>query len=664
MYTIGLSLSTLIFVGFLINVFYPPLGIHKPFSPLITILTTSLLVLLLSLICYIRDKNYSNSSFIYFQDIFSIPVLFLLFIPFLSIFGTYFVNYLNNNLILMLMIIIISFVVYSIGWTNFIPDKLYPLALWTITLSLVWHNTLISNYLNIYDVTREFYYTKLVIEHSYWDWALFSNYNSVLSNVVLGPIFYYFCNLNLTFVFKIIFPLLFSFVPVGLYSIYKAKFDNSKFSFLSCTLFLSINPVYNEISSTTKQSTAEIFLILLLMLLLVDSNIARTKKSFLIMIFSVSMVVSHYGISYILAGALVFTVLLLHLVPARFYKNHMKITDFNNNKIASSNFIIFYLVFTLSWYIFLSGSSSFISFVNLISHVANTLFTEFLDPESSRGLYLIVRNNPSVLATMYKCSHLLIQLLITVGLFSFLIIKNEKLDVKYILISLYFFLINLAAICFSGFAVMNAGRLYHLSLFLLAPFFILGVISASKIKCHILKVNFEDQNKEKLLKISSTILVIYLLFNTGFIFEINKDSFNSIAISQGSILKSGDKNEIAELYFRYIPESDVFSARWLSDNVPNMNKTHIYATLGHGEGKAVLGSYGMIPYDNMRMLDGNTTRINKGDYIYLHYVNVIYNIGLGLDTKLGRPIIFDMSDISYLLENKLYDNGGSEIFGK
>src|SRR5690606_35897853 len=144
----------------------PYFGIFEPISLVPLILTLSAVISILSFLAYIRDKDFSNPDFFDLNEIVSPCLLILFLIPFLSVFGTYLVNYSSNNILLMSMIIVISFLILL---NNYIPSKFYPLAIWVIAISLIYHITLVSEYININDVLREYKVVDSVIEYSYWN---------------------------------------------------------------------------------------------------------------------------------------------------------------------------------------------------------------------------------------------------------------------------------------------------------------------------------------------------------------------------------------------------------------------------------------------------------------------------------------------------------------
>jgi len=69
LYTVGLSIITLMFTGFFMNMIYPFFGIPGPISLTPLIITISALVLVLCALSYIRDKDFTDHSFIDLDEV-------------------------------------------------------------------------------------------------------------------------------------------------------------------------------------------------------------------------------------------------------------------------------------------------------------------------------------------------------------------------------------------------------------------------------------------------------------------------------------------------------------------------------------------------------------------------------------------------------------------
>jgi len=680
LYTVGLSIATLMFTGLFMNTVYPLFGISGPISITPLIITISVVVLILCILSYVRDKDFSNPSFIDVKDVLSPPALFLCLIPFLSIFGTYLVNFHHSNIILMLLIVILALIVVLIAFDKFIPKNLYPLAVFIIAISLLFHRSLISMYIIGWDIHIEYYLVNLVKLNSIWDPTMYSTCNAMLSLVMLAPIYSIITDMSITWVFKIIYPLLFSLVPLGLYQIFQ-KQTNDKIAFLSCFFFVSLFTFYTEMLALARQQIAELFLVLLI-LVMIDKNMDKMKRSFLFIVFGISLAVSHYGLSYIYMFCLISAWLILVLAEnpdvqklrENYHDKFGKKTvnparnpvPLKVDRTISSTFVLLFTTFTLAWYLYVSSSSAFNAIVHIGDHIANSIFTDFLNPEAAQGLHIIMVETVSPLHDVAKYLHLLSQFFIFVGMITLMLKRKEmKFEREYSVFSLVNFVI-----CFGGIALpffassLNTTRLYQITLIFLAPFCVIGGITFFNVLTRFVKASWTDQRARSSLKVLSVFLVIFLLFNSGWIYEVAKDYPGSIALSQEWIKEFGDTKMKASFYTTYTPEQEVFSAKWLSKRRNHEEK--VYATYNDIRVHA-LTSYGMIPIEDVPILTNTTKEIQKDAYVYLQYLNVIEGIGTkwNLALPIGRKQSnYNMTEIHHLFEgkNKIYSNGGSEIY--
>jgi len=670
LYTTGLSLAILMFTGLFMNTVYPIFGISRPISTMPLIITISMVVLILCILCYVRDKDFSNPNFINIRDVLSPPALFLCLIPFLAVFGTYLVNFHHNNILLMLLIVILVLIVLLIAFDKFISENLYPLAVFIVAISLLYYRWLISSYLTGWDVHVEYYFSNLVKMNSIWVPTIPNNVNAMLSVVMLPSIYSILLNMPLTWVFKIVDPLLFSLVPFGLYRIFQ-KQTNEKVAFLSCFFFVSFFEFYSL--SPGRQWIAELFVVLLI-LLMIDKNMDKIKRSFLFIVFGISLAISHYGLSYIYMFSLIAVWLILifrdSLVIQRLRGDfHTKFSKYKRGKTAfagnlnfsktknetiNPTFILLFITFTIAWYMYVSSSSPFNTIVNIGNQIASSIFTEFLNPEVAEGISFITQEMPSPLHSASKYLHLLTQFFIFVGiLVLFLKRDGMKFEKEYKAFSFVNFGMSLADIAVPYFGgALNTARLYQITLIFLAPFCVIGGIIILWIVSKIVGILWTEQHVRSSLKVLSVFFAVFLLFNSGFIYELAKDSPGSISLSQESIKKYGNVLDKVRLYKAYFPEQDIFGVKWISRNRNNESK--IYADFAH---KILpFTSYGMIPNEYVLT---NTTIIKKNSYIYLGYLNTCYGI---IDREGDN--YWNITDISSLLNEMscIYSNGGAEVY--
>ena len=591
-YASGLSIATLMFFGLMINTIFPYFNIQRPISIFPIFITLSILVMILWCVIYFRDKNnlFTNQLLIqnYFQKKYVYPALILILIPFLSILGTFFVNYYHNNLILLIMILFISFIFILAVFERFIPKEIYPLMIFAISLSLLYHNSLISPYINGWYIHTEYYVSKLVIDNGIWNSNIsnivstlnISTVNAMLSVTMLAPIYSIITDINLNWTYKIIFPFLFSFVPLSLYYIVQKQF-NSKIALMSCFFFISLFVFYTEMLGLARQQIGEIFFILIIALFI--EEMPKIKKSILLMIFSFSIIVSHYGLSYIYLFLIlvVFVTLLISKFDIKSHKFKLSFKD----EVTITTILLFF-VFALSWYLYVSNSSSFIVFMKIFFHIGSSI-NDLLNPDSVQGLDLLISNNVSTpLHQISKILYILFQFFIVIGILNLIQkFRNKKLYLKKeysIMIFVSFFIIVLALIVPYVSSSLNTTRLFQISIILLAPLCIIGGIIVIDYIKRILRVK-----KVSSYKLLSILLVIYFLFNIGFIYQITNDSPISISLSQNNNLNINNKNASMMQGFYidngYLNVQDISTIQWLlfvKDNTSNFYSDYFYSLHG------------------------------------------------------------------------------------
>ncbi|MDP3065857.1 MAG: DUF2206 domain-containing protein, partial [Methanobacteriaceae archaeon] len=550
LYTVGLSLATLMFTGFFINMIYPFFGISGPISTTPLIVTISAVVLILCVLCYIRDKDFSDPGFIDVKDVFSPPALFLCLIPLLAVFGTYLVNFHRNNTLLMLMIVVISAVVILIGFDKFIPKKLYPLAVLAISISLLFHNSLISMYIWGWDIQYEYYISNLVTVNSFWDLTIPSTVNAMLSIVMLVPIFSDIFGMSPIWVLKIIYPLLFSLVPLGLYRVFQ-KQTNDKIAFLACFFFVSVGTFYTEMLALARQQIAELFLVLLI-LLIIDKDMNKVNRSILLIMFGISLIVSHYGLSYIYLAVLIFAWALLVLFETTDMQKlvsafYLKFNVYTNgktvgnptptkitNRSISITYVLLFIVFTLTWYMYISSSSSFNTIVRIGDQIASSIFTDFLNPEAVQGLKLIMgETKNTLLSQLNRIINYLNQIFIIVGVLVLLLKhKKMKFEKEYTAFSAITLVILFAGVSVPFFASsLNMTRLYQITLIVLALFGVMGGIKILMVLSTIVRAPWTNRIVRSTLKILSIYFVIFFLYQVGFVYGVVEGNFYSISLS-------------------------------------------------------------------------------------------------------------------------------------
>jgi len=657
LYSIGLSLSFIMFCGVLINFLYPLLGVSRPISEISVIVSFVTITLALSILSYLRGEENSITLSINLREVFSPSIISLLVLLLLVIIGTYLTNFYNFNTLLLLSLLGIS-TLFALAAFHKMREEVNPIIVWVIAVSLLLHTSLASPYIIDYDLHGEYYLANLVLMKGFWDATIPNNINAMLSIVMIAPTLSVVCDAHLEVIFKLFYPLIFSLVPVGLYYSFRNTF-NDAIALFSCFFFVSITPFFTEMLGLARQQIASFFLVLIV-LLMVNKYITRTKRTLLLTIFLFSLAMSHYGLTYIV----MFSLPLVFLLSLRM-KNQMHRTTYET-VLATPVTISLFTVYAITWYTNFSSSSTFNTIVRLGHHIMNSL-NELFSPSAVGGLEYLTMKFP-LAQQISRLLYLAYNSFITIGIINLL--HRRKLDDEYKIFSVISLGWCLASIIVPyiahGRASIGLTRLYITMLFFLAPYCISGamtIFSYFFTKIESLKKISKKVIENISLKTFAVSLTIFLLLNSGFISEIiTRDFRTNPAISRKSIIENGSVSEKNTFYGLYPMEQDVFSARWLSQN--KREDSTIYADVRATYN--VLTSYGMMGTPelnpNLRVLR-NGTQVIGNAYIYMRYFN---NVCRAISGGLAPDLWWNFTEVFSLdpdiMWNKIYSNGGSVIY--
>lgn len=651
LYLVGLSISFLMFTGFILNIFLPAFGIEKPIT-LLSLLITIYILITIFLISFCK-KNTKFEIKIKLQDIFNKLFLLLLLLLILVGIGAYMFLYHNNNLLLLFILSAIASITVYVGIRA--RYRLYPIVIWFISLTLLLYGSLRSKYVVVIgDPHVEYYFANLVRTMGIWHPHLEGTHNAMLEVTILQPIYSILLGLDLTWTFKIVYPLLFSFCPLTLYLIYKYQF-NDRIAFFSTLIFIFSFPFYNGYANGTRWGIA-LFFISLIILAIISNKLISPKKELFMTIFSLSLITSHYTSAYIF----MFTLIFIFIIYTIIYPIH---------KIEAKSlcrFILFYLLSLIGYYIYVSSASLFELMFTYFRHVIGMIQEDILNPEVTYFGYAIKRKWPiSVEVTLF-----FIYIFILLSFFRIILTIYElKFNREENKINLHPFYLIGASLTYiyifaSIFGMFGPPRAFFMSLLFISPFIVMGWLDIFKRIQKILIKKDDTNNFIYLILLFN--LILYFLFSSGFVSEVitrNGDYSPTIFISKNRAEEIGDPYFIIALARNYVGDKDVISAIWLSKYRDHARKIYVDAGTGHGHaGWLTLQSYGMIKMKgNIQLLTSDIDiELIKSYYIYLRE----YNVKKGLLFQ-GPPVrSYDITIVCIQKINKIYSNGGSEIYYK
>jgi uncharacterized membrane protein len=651
LYSVGLSLSFVMFVGIVMNCLYPIFQISKPISETPLIVTISSITFIISCILFNKDRLRPFS--INMRKMPSPSFLSLSLLPFLAVFGTYLLNFYDNNFLLLILLAIVS-TIPLLAVFDKVPSKEYPFAIWAISISLLLHNSLIGHYVSWGDSEGEYLVSNFVLMNGSWDRNVSTTTNSLLSLAFLYPAYSIICNLELTWVFKIIYPLLFSLTPVALYLAFKERICE-KSAFLSSSLFMFSHVFFTLLSRNTRTGLS-LFFLSLLILLIMNDKMNKTKKTALAMAFVLAVVVTYYGVSYMLLTFLPLVVLLDFLLDRKSSKNNL----------ITPTFTILFFSFTIAWYMYTSNFSGFDTMVKLGKDFVNG-FAELLGvPRSSPTYYLLRRQSISLEITKYL--YLVFTFFIAIGVLdlTYRMVREKRavFPKDYSLLSIVLLLLLLATLLPLPW---NAQRTFQVTLIFLAPFSVLGF---TKLFSAFTRIFRRSLSQKSTLGLFSLLLLIFLIFNSGLASAtITKDLNPNILINKKHVEEEGDAEEKAYFYAMYLPSYDVYSSKWLLGHVDGRVKIYHGGMYHFGQ---VAYHYGLNEQEEIKSYlieDGRYTYRKLSSLLeggelerdsYLHIGFCVYKEGLVIESS---EKIFKISEIYPTLNktNKIYSNGGSII---
>lgn len=567
-YTVGVSLVSLIIFGTVVNFTLYAVGISNPLSevPLVLALNT----IILGLVSGYERRDARGLSFeLDIREATSPLVLSLALLPFLGIYGALALTRFNSNVLLLILYGSIACLPVLV-LRGTIPSRLYPVTILAISLSLLLQNALTGQYLAWGDQVKEAALVLRILQSAYWNpggtMALANKY-SMLRITVLHPVYVLFSDVEVVWLFKVMHPLIFSVTPLALYRAYQ-RYTDETVAFLSAVLFMSLFSFFIVLSRNTRTATALLFLSLLA-LVIADDHLRRNRAQILAILFSLSVIVSHYGVSYILMLAFGLALPLTKLVDYLF--------DRDSNMVTSGSFVTLYVTALLAWYIYASpGGSTFHLLLGFGDTFVETLRSQFFaDPgTSSASVRILTESWQSSTLDALKYANVLVGAFIALGLLVTLVrgIRSNEIETfgsEYFTYALIF--LAIFGITFLPVERFNTARTYPTSLLFFAPFFVIGVravvIGVSMAVKRTTPFGDGVAATSTIRAVATVFILGYFLLNVGFISAtITHEYSTNVLIEKERVMDDGHPIEKEYFYKQYPTVYGIESNAWLQAN--------------------------------------------------------------------------------------------------
>jgi uncharacterized membrane protein len=629
-FSIGLSLAFIMFVGLAINELYPFLGIKQPLSASILFLTMNLIIAGINVVCYLVNKKL-NLTYEFKMTRFLPLIIFLLILSASGILS--FSLYKENFPLIIMYLTIPIFFLLSFFDKN---TKLisYPLILFVIGFSAVVPHWLVSSNIIGWDIHQEYYVFQLANLRQFWgpaptpfvDIEILKS-NQMLSDTILPLTYAKIMQLDGNWLFKIFYPFLISVIPIALYILYETQVD-TKSAFLACFLFISNVVAYGL--GSCKQVPGMLFFVLLFIVLF-DNKISSDQCSILFIILSAGLVVSHYGTSYI------FLLIILLCWVYHFLKRSKK-------HIFYLKFFLLFFTIAFSWYIYVERQASFDALIQAANNIKDNLLTNFWNLES-RGKTVVYGLNPAasvgILHLIARFLFYIIELLIIIGAIGLVLGKIERsFNSLYILIGIVCLTILAFTIILPRFSnFYRAERFWMTAIIFLAPLSIIG----GK-----MFFQFLSRRKMKYLLIIAFIFAAFFLFQSEVLYVIGGEDVWSVPLA-------ANRMPTVRLSSLITTDQEAFGARWLYQNI-NTSLAIVYSD--YYSATHVLSSFGMMGQGYVQFLT-NTTSLDFNHFLYFGKLNNINGIFVG---PWGEYFGNSSQILTFNNVNKLYSNGEVELY--
>jgi uncharacterized membrane protein len=652
LFSIGLSLAFLMLVGLWINESYL-VGVSRPLSTVPLVLGVSLSTTILLFVCYKRNLLNEFGSFtvnLKVTNAFFFRCAILVLLPVLGVVGALF---LNIPILLLLIALIAVLFVLSILSKKLIPSEFYPLLIFSVSLALLFSVVFTSKYIIGFDANLEYYVFKLTQTNGHWSFispSLYTvptvDYASMLSLTILPTIYQSLMNISGETVFKLIYPFIFSLVPVVLYRLYEKRVGrlgslvSVLFLISGVLVFYGVTPI-----SLDRQIVGMLFFTLSIFVLLKE-DMTIGRRRLLLIAFGAALVVSHYSLMY------------LYLAFISFIYIVSKIKG-DSDKVLNGIMVLFFFVATFSWYSL--SVSPLISLTQLFSGLFSRFFADLLSPAARTTESFLSQPVSNPINAVSVAIFFIANSLVALGILRIIFrLQKTGFDSNYRTIAVLSTILLFLSFALPNFAPsLNIDRFYAISLLFLAPCFVLGfnvLLDASKKAWQKISSQHFSRNRPERIGtvLLCVVLVSFFLTQTGFVNRItgNTPLLRSLDLDRLEISNS-TQLEIS-FYGAYLPKQDVFGAVWLHEYAPaNSIVFADYLNQVH-----VLTSYGLIPLQLMRPLT-NTTILSQGSFIYLGRLNIINGV---IITSSSNGSI-NSSEVLPLLNQTdvIYSNGNTEV---
>lgn len=466
LYSVGLSVPTVVALGLVVNFSLRPFAAGRPLSPRTLTAAVSLFVVGLVAVRHVRF-GLTRSPLTRLSIPAGDRTFFVLFglLPVYSVVGTIYTNAIEYDHAVIALTVALSLVPLLLLWWCGSP-ALYPFAIWSVAVSVLLGMTLVSGHIWGWDIHYEYRTANIILESGYWDPSRPSATNSLLSITLLASVYSMVTGQELVWVYKVIYPLVVSLLPVGIWYLARRQFADRSVAVFAPFVLVFYYGFFKTMPD--KQIVAELFAVLVLVALL-DDETPTVGEWALVVAFAVGMVISHYATSLLFLGFLLF------VVVGRYVLRTIPSVEAPTTRLTRTGFVGFLGVFWLIWYRFTASGVNLYRIIDL----GDRLIVQLLagTPVGRSGADYATMTFESELWVVYRFLHVILIGLIAIGvlraMYSLYTGHGTPRSGEFALLSIgvFGFLTSSVLVTFA----MGFDRTLLIALFTLSPFAVFGL---------------------------------------------------------------------------------------------------------------------------------------------------------------------------------------------
>ena len=591
-------------------------------------------------------------------------------------------------------------VLVALTKSGLINDGPLKFSIVFFSVGLLYLRSLVSPYVNGFDIVRNLPHVRLTIVTSELQLQLPRNYANILTPHILAPFYHSLGGISVNVFYKYIVIAIFGIIiPLGLWNVYKKAIPNKYFNrqhiLLSVLLVVFHIQFFVKMPTLVKQTTAEIFMITMVVVGIHNNGIKKVSNrailNLMALLFAAGLVVSHYGTTWIFSGvamiALIITVLAYFITKfslsrTRYnkvegsrlsrsrtihYRNmltNIKRTTSNSNSVLNfmfiSPFVLFCLIiFSIEWYSRVGDGHMFEAAVIAVISV-------LLPSGSGEITGFVSKGATGVGTTGILILQLVTVVLVGIGLVSALLhlFAQEQADsetqfqIGYIAFTGC--LSGLGVVYIFGSPLIGLPRYTHLLTLFAAPYAIIGILTL----LGPLRSSYQTK-KSIAAALVSVFLFVMLIFNAGMISAATDGSTRGLyGVEEGIVT---DQDIEASVFL--LDNSDSID-KIIGDRRVDIKFNGVYVKYNPSPNRIhLVGRTPTFVHLNAKMGDVSQRYGEGNHYIFFHSENMnsgkIEILSAPRGGESGQIEEVNPWNTDQLKRNRnshIYDNGGSEIW--